>query len=115
MKLLALAGIALIIGVALGTRSASAQVAPVPVDVVTCTTTVYDLNSDGKLGKADIMELWNRIQSSECNNSSATGDCAQYDRNGDGVVNFDDVLFVYNHFVLCVNPISTVRRPSGGR
>ncbi len=117
-KLLALAGIALIIGVALGTHSASAQVPGRPIaDTVACTTSRFDYNGDALLGKSDMMELWRRIQSSGCNEAEAAGGCAQYDTNGDGTVNFDDVQFVYDYFVTCFQPIQVpeVAKKPGGR
>ena len=109
-SLLALAGVCLGLGVTAGT--ASAQIAPIPVDVLVCDTTRFDFNNDGKLGKSDLMLFWNNVQEANCVDSPAGSEgCGQYDLNGDGIVNFADLNYAYDIFVQCVRPIPTIVQP----
>lgn len=101
--LLALAGVCLGLGWAAG--AASAQIVPIPVDVYVCNSTRFDFNNDGKFGKSDLYLFMNRMREANCEDSPAGSEgCAEFDLNGDGVVNLNDMMFAYDHLVSCVFP-----------
>lgn len=111
MMVMAVAVSALALGFFAATTVSHAQVGSdvIPRDVVVCATERYDLNGDGMLGKSDMYHWMNKIRERGCElGATAVGNCASLDIDQNGLIETDDVLVMYDHFLTCYQPANVV-------
>jgi hypothetical protein len=74
-----------------------------------CTdTTQYDYNHDGVFSKADLYTFMSVTKANGCLYAEATGDCSQYDLDGNQVVSDEDVAVAHAAFMNCL-PVNTAK------
>lgn len=87
---------------------ASAQIRHVPIIGMACLTEQFDVNGDGVLSKIDITLWGEKMIADGCLNQEATGICAQYDQNRDGVVDEADMRVRIDYFMTCTRMVNVV-------